>query len=315
MYSIPTEVAPLKPNPSAMNRDDDLSEEDTSEYLTKPGSTNKPSSAATESRSSKPVLAKRPPNADDANDDEDDEEDSSDDDEDDDAPEGAYDPAEYEHLKVDNEVKEIFRYITKYTPQSLDLEYRLKPFIPDFIPAVGDIDAFLKIPRPDGLPDNLGLTVLDEPVANQSDPSVLHHRLQAFSKLKKQRENIVQKIPNLHKDSKGVKDLESWLNQMSDLTTSLPSQSVHYTKAMPDVDLLMREWPEDFEAGMQELGGEDSICNADLDCDLETYIDLLCTMLDIPVHEKNGKPNRLQSLHVLFNLYLEIKNSSFFDAT
>lgn len=29
----------------------------------------------------------------------------------------------------------------------IDLEHKLKPFIPDFIPAVGDIDAFLKVPR------------------------------------------------------------------------------------------------------------------------------------------------------------------------
>lgn len=27
----------------------------------------------------------------------------------------------------------------------IDLEHKLKPFIPDFIPAVGDIDAFLKV--------------------------------------------------------------------------------------------------------------------------------------------------------------------------
>ena len=29
--------------------------------------------------------------------------------------------------------------------QTIDLEYKLKPFIPDYIPAVGDIDAFLKV--------------------------------------------------------------------------------------------------------------------------------------------------------------------------
>ena len=33
----------------------------------------------------------------------------------------------------------------RYTPQAIDLDYKLKPFIPDFIPAVGDIDAFLKV--------------------------------------------------------------------------------------------------------------------------------------------------------------------------
>lgn len=33
----------------------------------------------------------------------------------------------------------------RYTPQAIDLEHKLKPFNPDFIPAVGDIDAFLKV--------------------------------------------------------------------------------------------------------------------------------------------------------------------------
>ena len=34
---------------------------------------------------------------------------------------------------------------SRYTPQSIELENKLKPFIPDFIPAVGDIDAFVKV--------------------------------------------------------------------------------------------------------------------------------------------------------------------------
>ena len=33
----------------------------------------------------------------------------------------------------------------RYATQSIELEYRLQPFIPDFIPAVGDIDAFIKV--------------------------------------------------------------------------------------------------------------------------------------------------------------------------
>ena len=57
----------------------------------------------------------------------------------------AYDPGEYENLPVNAEIKELFQYITRYTPQSIDLEHKLKPFIPDYIPAVGDIDAFIKV--------------------------------------------------------------------------------------------------------------------------------------------------------------------------
>lgn len=56
------------------------------------------------------------------------------------------------------------------------------PFLPDFIPAVGDIDAFVKVSRPDGQKDGLGLTVLDEPRLQQSDPAVLQLQLRAVDK-------------------------------------------------------------------------------------------------------------------------------------
>jgi intraflagellar transport protein 46 len=96
--------------------------------------------------------------------------------------EGAYDPAEFDHLPVSAEVKELFGHITRYTPQSVDLEFRLKPFVPDFIPAVGDIDAFIKVPRPDEVEDGAGLIYLDEPSGKQSDPAVLDLQLRALTK-------------------------------------------------------------------------------------------------------------------------------------
>lgn len=73
-------------------------------------------------------------------------------------------------------MKELFKSIQKYllwqfryTPILTDLDTKLKAFIPDYIPAVGEVDAFLKMPRPDGQPEVLGLNILDEPCLNQSD--------------------------------------------------------------------------------------------------------------------------------------------------
>ena len=34
---------------------------------------------------------------------------------------------------------------SRYQPQDIVLETKLKPFIPEFVPAIGDIDAFLKV--------------------------------------------------------------------------------------------------------------------------------------------------------------------------
>ena len=85
--------------------------------------------------------------------DDDDEDDDDDDDDDDDvavpAQEGSYDPSEFDNLSVDAETRELFSVIMKYTPQTVELDHKFKPFIPDFIPAVGDIDAFIRSTRPD----------------------------------------------------------------------------------------------------------------------------------------------------------------------
>lgn len=55
--------------------------------------------------------------------------------------------------------QDLFKYIGKYKPQIIELSSKLKPFIPEFIPAIGGTDEFIKVPRPDGRPDYLGLKV------------------------------------------------------------------------------------------------------------------------------------------------------------
>lgn len=43
------------------------------------------------------------------------------------------------------------------------------------------------------------------------------------------------------------------------------------------------------------------------DLDLKTYVNLICSLLDIPVYD-----NPIESLHVLFTLFLEFKTNPFF---
>lgn len=71
----------------------------------------------------------------------------------------AYDPADFAHLNVSAEIKDLFQYIGRYKAHEVDLDTSLRCFVPDFIPAVGDMDAFLKVPRPDNTPDRLGFKV------------------------------------------------------------------------------------------------------------------------------------------------------------
>jgi len=247
--------------------------------------------------------------SDDEDEDDDDDEnqsDSSDDDDEDDdvgkgALEGAYDPTEYEHLPVSQEIKELFQHITRYTPQSIELDHKLRPFIPDYIPAVGDIDAFLKVTRPENKVETLGLQVLDEPCAKQSDPTVLDLQLRSISKQTTNKQMVVRSIDDAERNPKAV---DNWIESISDLHRQKPPQNVHYNKAMPDIESLMQEWPPEFEEMLKTTG----LPTAELECDLSQYADIVCAILDIPVHK-----SRVQSLHVLFTLYSEFKNSQHFN--
>lgn len=166
------------------------------------------------------------------------------------APEGAYDPADYEHLSVSPEISELFSYITRYTPQAIELEHRLRPYIPDYIPAVGDIDAFIKIPPPDGKPSMVGLEVLDEPSARQSDATVLDLQLRALAKHTTAKSMSVKTVENAEKNGKVI---EKWVRDISELHRSKPPPTVHYNKRMPDIDTLMQEWPGEVEELLKEV--------------------------------------------------------------
>lgn len=54
----------------------------------------------------------------------------------------------------------------RYTPQKIDIEFRLHPFVPEYVPAVGDIDAFLKVSTP---PANMRAAPLAERVLEHID--------------------------------------------------------------------------------------------------------------------------------------------------
>lgn len=216
------------------------------------------------------------------------------------APEGAYDPADYEHLSVSPEIEELFSYITRYTPQAIELEHRLRPYIPDYIPAVGDIDAFIKVPPPDNRPSLVGLEVLDEPSAKQSDPTVLDLQLRALAKHTTAKSVPIKTVENAEKNTKVI---EKWVRDISDLHRAKPPPTVHYSKRMPDIDNLMQEWPGEVEELLKEI----SLPTAALDLELPAYVDIICATLDIPVYK-----SRIQSLHVLFTLFSVFKNSAHF---
>ena len=212
-----------------------------------------------------------------------------------------YDAEAYRHLPVGSDISALFKFIDAYKPVDIDIETQLKPFTYDYIPAVGDIDAFIKVPRPDGQLETLGRASLDEPAANQSDPSVLDLQLRAVSRTQTSSAKGVT-IKKVRADTKeSSKAIEGWIRDISDLHRVKPPLTVVYARPMPEIDSLMQEWPPAVENLLLDLG---SSINADLDVnDIGDYVDLVCNLCDIPIYPSR----RIEALYVLFSLYSSFK--------
>jgi len=215
--------------------------------------------------------------------------------------EGAYDAKDYSDLNVSADVRDLFQYIGRYNAHEVDLDSTLKCFIPDYIPAVGEMDAFIKVPRPDADRDELGLQVLDEPAAAQSDATVLELQLRAVSK--KQHGDVA--IRSIEAAAKNPLEIERWIKSIEDLHRSKPPPQVNYRKAMPDIDKLMEEWPSEFEEMLRDV----ALPHAELEASLPELARVACAIMDIPVYD-----NLVESLHVLFSVYLEFSDNVHFAA-
>ncbi|GMS82024.1 hypothetical protein PENTCL1PPCAC_4199 [Pristionchus entomophagus] len=209
----------------------------------------------------------------------------------------------FEALNADE--KKLIGYFETFQPEEMILD-TLYAYIPvDYIPAVGEPDPFIKIPRPDEIDDNTGLAFLDEPATKQSDPVIVDMQMRTTVKdaLQKQAEPEMVPMKKLERAENNKGEIDKWIANIKELHRTRPTMSVQYSRGMPDVENLMQEWPENVERALKTL----TLPSADLDCDLETYVDLVLNTLDIPV----GK-SRIESLHLLFSLYLEFKNSQHF---
>jgi intraflagellar transport protein 46 len=137
---------------------------------------------------------------------------------------------------------------------------------------------------------------LDEPGRNQSDPTVLELQLRATTKKVQSGDVVVRSIEDA---SKSLSAIEKWIQNISDLHSSKPPPQVIYKHNHPDIDTLMQVWPDKFEKSLDHI----PLPSPDLDVSLTEYSKILCSLLDIPVYD-----NPVESLYVMFSLYLEFKN-------
>lgn len=219
-------------------------------------------------------------------------------------PANAYNPDDFKGLKVSTEVEELFQYITRYKPHTIDLDTTLKPFIPELIPCIGEVDAVLKMPRPDGKHSELGTAVLDEPTLNPSDPSILDLHLRSLSKTQDLQPMEVRSIENA---DKCPKEIENWIKRVDALNRSKPAPTVQYSRRMPDIEQLMQVWPAEFEEYLQQNALPEL---AELELDLPSYIKVIASILDVPVYSQ-----MTETLHVIFTLFSEFKSNQHFSKT
>jgi len=216
-----------------------------------------------------------------------------------------FDLNQFQSINAGSDVKELFQYMKKFTPNQINLDTKIKPFIPAFIPSIGEVDSFVKVPRPDNLQDELGLNVLDEPCLDGTDPAIFSIELSYKLKTKLNPYTNVSKVENAEKNPRQV---QNWIDKISDLHKQKMNPNVTYTKQMPDLESLMQLWPQGLEKIIKEIAFPDEKLNMSI----ADYSKLICNMVDIPIHKLNNNKSTVEALHVLFTLYSEFKENQHF---
>lgn len=199
----------------------------------------------------------------------------------------------------------LFALITKFEPEPVELNVHWKPFIPDLVPAIGAIDAFIKIPRPDGELDDLGLVIVDEPSIAQSNPQILRMELRDQYGISSPANEGDAYIGMIEDPQKGRKALDSWLESIEEIHRKKPPPVMMYSRPMPEMEDLMEPFSPKFEETLSAL----VLPSCEIDLSFEDYARVVCALLDIPVGS-----NIVESLHHLFSLYVSFSGNTYFQS-
>ena len=202
------------------------------------------------------------------------------------------------------DLKEIMQYIPKFSPQNVEIDYKLQVFIPEFFPSVGDIDAFLKVVTPKPLKafdatqlmeiNRLGTEVLDEP-SEQSEEALLQIKLRSIFSKPLAAPSALAKSP---------KDIDKWIQEIQSLHASrIHDNLMQQHQTHVNIDNLMTEWPATVERKI-----EASYPTANLNCLLSEYVKIICNMFDIPIENPENHFDYIKALNTFFNLFIAIRN-------
>lgn len=202
-----------------------------------------------------------------------------------------------------SEMASLFGLIAKFQPEPVEISVHWKPFVPELVPAIGTIDAFIKVPRPDGELDDLGLVIIDEPSIAQSNPQVLRMELREKYGVVSPGNESDGYVGSIEDPVKNYKALESWLESIEEIHRNRPPPTVIYTSKMPEFEDLMEPWPESFEEVLKSL----PLPTSEIDLTLEEYARMVLALLEIPV-----SGNIIESLHHMFTLYAQFEGNYYF---
>ncbi|PRW21092.1 intraflagellar transport 46-like protein [Chlorella sorokiniana] len=221
------------------------------------------------------------------------------------------------------DLDQLFAYADAHQPPQYALPVRLQPFLPDLVPALGAPCTFTAPPRPDGEPDFLGLTVLDEPALVQSDPATLALRLRRQAGAAGSGSGASDAAPPLGWVADPARDaqrLDAWVEQVEALHQEDASAAA-LAPALPDLETLMQAWSPEMQAHIESS----PLPDPRQDVDLPTFARMCCAVLDLQPPAMPAAGSRagasaasqqhcalLQSLHALFALYLEFRHNPAF---
>ncbi len=207
---------------------------------------------------------------------------------------------DYDTLNVADDIRQLFNYIDTYEPIDLELETPLKCFIPPYIPAVGEVDPMIKIPRPDGLPDGIGITHLDEIIpANQSNKAVIELQLRNWSKTKSRA--VVRSIANA---AKCPDEIDQWIKSVEEIHENEPQVSeVRKHIEMPELKELLKPLPKATRDEIKKKNFE--VPSPAIDLSLSEYAQVLCSLIGIPVHDGS----LVESVHTMYNMFIDLRES------
>ncbi|KAH8273556.1 hypothetical protein KR018_000742 [Drosophila ironensis] len=221
-------------------------------------------------------------------------------------------PDKWEELPLPGELKELFPYILKYTPQTIDTPYHLQPFIPEFVPAVGDVDALLKVQAPPLLQpqrqreldehlEKLGLWLLDEPSGTQSEPSLLNMKLRSVLSGSRGRNARHASSASLVPTARSGKDIDKWIAEVEQVHMQ---QSMYDAQPRKDIDALLEDWPRSFgDSETKDVLDEAYRSCLQQNTSLADYVRVLCERFGVE-GPLESQADYIHNVQTLFALYL-----------